>query len=74
MWLGTTSRITSSPVSQSRRNSELAAEFVGDAGRVDHVVAVGRAGGGLEHGGEVEVRDAEIAQIGDQRPSLREVE
>ena len=52
----------------------LAAELVGDAGRVDHVVAVGRAGGGLEHGGEVEVRDAEVAQVGDERPSLREVE
>ena len=43
----------------------LAAEIGRDARRVDDVVAVHRAGPRLQHGREVEVRDAEIPHVGE---------
>ena len=44
----------------------LAAEVGRDPGGVDHVVAVGGAGPGLQRRRQVDVRDAQVAQIGDQ--------
>jgi hypothetical protein len=41
----------------------LAAEGVGDAARVHHVVAVGRARPGLERGRQIEVRHAEVGEV-----------
>ena len=40
-----------------------AAEVVGDPAVVDDVVAVHGSGRGLQHGGEVQVRDAELGQV-----------
>ncbi len=42
-----------------------AAEVLGQLGVVDDVVAVGRAGGGLQDGGQVDVADAEGVQVVD---------
>ncbi len=44
----------------------LAAQILGDARRIDDVVAVRRAGVGLERRREVEVGDAEVAQVRDE--------
>ena len=52
----------------------LAAEIRRDPRRVHDVVAVGRAGPRLQRGGQVEVTDAEIAQIGDALARGREAE
>ena len=54
----------------------LAAEVARDPGRVDHVVAVGRAGPRLQRRRQVDVRDAQVTQVRDQRlrcgePELR---
>ena len=49
--------------SQSARSSVLAAELGRDARRVDDVVAVRRAGSRLQRRREVEVRDAELADV-----------
>ena len=49
----------------------LAPERLRDARRVDDVVAVRRALAGLERRREVEVRDAEVAQVGHERPARR---
>ena len=54
-----------------REERLLAAERVREPGRVDHVVAVRRAGAGLERRRQVEVPDAEVAQIRDQHRERR---
>ena len=78
MWLGTTSTTMPRPCSwaaaASASSPSPAAEVVGDAGVVDDVVAVHRSGRGLQHGGEVEVRDAELGQVRDDRAGVRERE
>ena len=43
----------------------FAAEILRDARRVDDVVAVRRAGSGLQRGRQVEVGDAEVAHVGE---------
>jgi len=48
------------------------AHHLGDPGVVDHVVAVGGAGGGRQDGREVEVGDAEGVQVGQLSPRLVE--
>ena len=52
----------------------LAAEVLGDRGRIDDVVPVRRAGACLERRREVEVRDAELAQVRHELPRLAESE
>lgn len=52
----------------------LPAERVRQAPRVNHVVTMHRAGPGLERGREVQMRNAQVAQIRDQRPSFTEAE
>ena len=52
----------------------LAAELLGDAGGVDHVVSVGRARARLQRRRQVQVRDAEVPQVGDQRARVGEAE
>src|SRR5207237_5375942 len=49
-------------------------ELLRDGARVGHVVAVGRSAPRAEHGGEVEVADPELAQVGHERPGARERE
>ena len=44
-----------------------ATERVRQATRVDHVVAVGRAGARLQRRRQVEMRDAEVAEVGDEQ-------
>ena len=46
-----------------------AAEIIGQPRGIDHVIAVPGAGTRLERGGQVEVRDAEVTQVGDKRAS-----
>ena len=50
------------------------AELVVEVAVVDDVVAVGRAGRRLQHGGEVDVRDAEVVQVGQHRGGVVEAE
>ena len=52
----------------------LAAELVADPRRVDDVVAVRRAVRRLQRGREVEVRDAEVAQVRHDRERVAEAE
>jgi hypothetical protein len=52
----------------------LAAEILGDPGRIDDVVPVGRAGSRLQRGREIEVRDAEVAQVRHELSRLAETE
>ena len=52
----------------------LAAALLGDAGRVDDVVAVRGAGARLERGREVEVADPERAQVRDELERVAEPE
>jgi hypothetical protein len=52
----------------------LAAENVRDARGIDDVVAVRRPAARLQRRRQVEVRDAQVAQIGDQVAYRREVE
>ena len=63
-------------VSRGRQLPEgrLAAEIVGEPRRVDDVVAVRRAGARLQRRAQVQVRDPEVAQIGDQLGGGREAE
>ncbi len=55
-----------------RAEALLAAERVREPRRVDHVVAVRRARARRERRREVQVRDAELAQVGDERGGVRE--
>ncbi len=57
---------------RERAQAGLAAQRVGDPGRVDHVVAVRRALARGERRGQVQVRDAEVAQVGHERLGARE--
>ena len=52
----------------------LAAELLRDAARVDDVVAAHRARTRLEHGREVEVTHAQLAQVGHERARLCEAQ
>ena len=52
----------------------LAAQLGGDLGRVDHVVAVGRAAPGPQDRRGVQVRDAQVGQVGHDRLGGRERE
>ena len=52
----------------------FSAEILRDAGRVDDVVAVRRARPSLQRGRQVEVRDAEVAEVGDELARLPEAE
>ena len=64
MWFGTMSRIDAEPARVAERAQRaLAAELLRDPARVDDVVAVRRAVPRLEHRREVEVADAELAQV-----------
>ena len=59
------------PCPAERAQRVLAAEVLGDAGRVGDVVPVCRAAPGLEHGREVQVADAELAEVRDECRRLR---
>ena len=48
---------------RQRNETGLAPQVVADAGVVDDVVAVHRAGRGLQDRGQVQVRDAERGQV-----------
>ncbi len=67
MWLGTTSTTRPRPCCagglRERDEAVAAAELDADPGVVEDVVAVGGAGHGLQHRGEVEVADAEVAEV-----------
>ena len=52
----------------------LTAQLGPREGRIGHVVAVGRAGCGVEHGRQVDRPDAEVAQVRQQRSRLGEAE
>ncbi len=52
----------------------LAAEIRGHPGGIDHVIAVRGPGSGLQRWRQVQVRDAQVAQIGDQLPRGGEAE
>ena len=71
MWLGTMSTTSASPAAASARKRRLAAELVGDARRVDDVVAVGRARARLHDRREVQVADAEVAEVRHERRARR---
>ncbi len=60
------------PRAGQRAKGRLAAQIVRDAPRVGDVVAVRRAAPRLERGGEVEVADAQVAQVGDELPGVVE--
>jgi hypothetical protein len=45
----------------------LAAQLGVDPGRVDHVVAMARAGAGLEDGRGIQVADAQLGEVRHQR-------
>ena len=59
---------------RQRLELALAAELLGDRGRVDDVVAVRRARPRLERRRQVEVADAEVAQVRHELARLREAE
>ena len=52
----------------------LATEGIRELPRIDDVIAVGGPGTRLQRGAEIEVRDAEVTQVGHQRPRRGEVE
>ncbi len=68
MWFGTMSATRPRPCSRavraSARSPLLAAQFLAHARVVHDVVAVRRARHGLQHRGQVQVRDAEQARYG----------
>ena len=73
MWFGTMSSMTPNPDGAELAELLLAAELLRDARRVDDVVAVRRARARLQRRREVEVRDAEVAQVRHELPRLARI-
>ena len=74
MWFGTMSRITPEPLGGSARSAASPPSSSETRVGVDDVVAVRRALARLQRRREVQVRDAEVAQVGDELARRMEVE
>ena len=73
MWFGTMSSTIPRPRARSARRPSSPPRASLTRRRVDDVVAVARPGAGLQRRGEVEVRDPEVGQVGDELPDRGEV-
>ena len=74
MWFGTMSSTIPRPgAARSARRPSSPPRASLTRGRVDDVVAMARPGAGLQRRGEVEMRDPEVGQVGDELPDRGEV-